>query len=417
MGADGAATCDLFVTLVHGTWPRGALRDVLLTPFYGAWPSDFRPKLLWFAEGSEFRNRLAAALEKRLLSARISSFLWSGKNSVRERDKAARQLAEHIRNKQLSHPSSTHLLIAHSHGGNVALRALNHLGSAHDEIFIATLATPFVEILPARISPKDSGLTESTWAAFVGVLTLFPILFLLDASGLPYVIGLIAGLLAGMGCGKLFVLWIRRWRVKNAAKVGELVELTSLSPRIRKHPILVLRAADDEASLSLGAAAIGNRLSTLLAKWSVVIFPFLLVGLVGFFLVSAAGANFFQTEPFLSWWKRIDAISIPWLPWIIALVLFVFLFAPGAFKSSYGRELLLNARGCEINSHSAPDTIDQQSKAQSASDFSPSSWGTVVTLHQTAEVRRRRRHGLYNDPQCADRIAGWLKFEFGRRGR
>src|SRR5262245_40181813 len=103
MGADGAATCDLFVTLVHGTWPRGVLRDVLLTPFYGAWPSDFRPKWLWFAEGSEFRNRLAAALGKRLLPARISSFLWSGKNSVRERDKAARQLAEHIRNKRLSH--------------------------------------------------------------------------------------------------------------------------------------------------------------------------------------------------------------------------------------------------------------------------------------------------------------------------
>jgi hypothetical protein len=199
--------------------------------------------------------------------------------------------------------------------------------------------------------------------------------------------------------------------------VAELVDLTSLSPRIRKHPILVLRAVDDEASLSLGAAAIGNRLSTLLAKWSVVIFPFLLVGLVGVFLVSFTGANLLKTEPFLFWWNRIDAISIPHLPWIIGLVLLVLLSAPGAFKCGYGRELLFNARSCEMNTHSAPDTIDRQSKAQLASDFSSSSWGTVVTLHQTVEVRRGLRHGLYNHPQCADKIVDWLKSELARRGK
>jgi hypothetical protein len=100
MRADGGPACDLFITLVHGTWPRNVWRDVFLTPFYGKWPSGFRPKWLWFADSSEFRNRLTAALSKRGLSARISPFLWSGANSVRERDKAAHKLVEHIRAKQ-----------------------------------------------------------------------------------------------------------------------------------------------------------------------------------------------------------------------------------------------------------------------------------------------------------------------------
>ena len=148
--------CDLFITLVHGTWPRNVWRDVFLTPFYGKWPSGFRPKWLWFADSSEFRNRLTAALSKRGLSARISPFLWSGANSVRERDKAAHKLVEHIRAKQSDYPSSTQVVIAHSHGGNVALRALDQLGVTGDEIFIATIATPFVEILRTKLSSAET---------------------------------------------------------------------------------------------------------------------------------------------------------------------------------------------------------------------------------------------------------------------
>ena len=125
MRANGEAGYDLFVTLVHGTWPRSIWRDVFLTVFYGKWPSGVFPKWLWFADDSEFRNRLTAALSKRGLSAQMSPFIWSGANSIRERDKAARELAEHVRAKQLEFPHSTQVVIAHSHGGNVALRALD----------------------------------------------------------------------------------------------------------------------------------------------------------------------------------------------------------------------------------------------------------------------------------------------------
>ncbi len=164
---------DLLITLVHGTWPRGPLHDVFLTPFHGLWPPPSGAESLWFAESSVFRNRLIAALNRQKLHARISPFLWSGANSVRARDIAAQKLAEHIRTERLIHPDSTQLLIAHSHGGNVVLRSLGQLAVGHDNIFIAALATPFVEILRASLSGKDRALTENVLALFAGMLTLY----------------------------------------------------------------------------------------------------------------------------------------------------------------------------------------------------------------------------------------------------
>ena len=415
MRAVCAITPDLVVTLVHGTWPRGWLRDVFLTLFYGAWPSASGADSLWFAETSDFRSRLTDALGRHGLSAQISSFLWSGANSVRERDAAAQNLAERIRTERLTHPNSTQLLVAHSHGGNVVLRALGQLAVAHDDLFIATLATPFVEILPASLFPKDRARTEDLLALFVGMLILFSSTPVTEALRLPYVLQLVVLLFVGLGGGWLFVLWLRRWRTKNAAKVDELVGLTSISPHIRKHPTLVLRAVDDEASLTLAAAAIGNRLSTLLANWSVVIFALLVAGAAILILVLHVGANVLHTEPFLSSWKRFEAFSIPSLRWFLPLALFVFVFAPGAFKSGYGREFLLNANYCDINSQSVPDTVDRQSETKSTSELEPSNWRTVITLNQTADARTRLRHGLYEHPQCVDRIADWLKSELAHR--
>jgi hypothetical protein len=424
MRADGGAACDLFITLVHGTWPRNVWRDVFLTPFYGKWPSRSFPKSLWFADGSEFRDRLTAALSKRGLSARISPFLWSGANSVRERDKAARELVEHIRAKQSDYPSSTQVVIAHSHGGNVALRALDQPGVTGDEIFIGTIATPFVEILRTKLSPTETRRIDVMVSATTSILipqyateiryTYFPTL---NLNVLLFIVVLV--------CSLLFLL-LFGLRVRNTRKVDELVGLTSLSPAVRKHPLLVLRALDDEASLALAAAAISNRLSRLLERSSYkiwVLLRFLIISLVVFILVLIAIKFFWPLDDFMAsafmtrFLQPILNFLFDWSPalgkWLM-LAFFVFLFSPGAFNSAYGRELLPIFQGCEINSQSAPDSIDRQSEFQSES--TPTNWRTVITLHQAEEVRRGLRHGLYDDPQCAERIAGWLQSELASRG-
>ena len=396
MTANGGSDRDLCVTLVHGTWPRGALRDVFLTLFYGVWPSGFWPKWLWFSEGSEFRSRLTGAISKHGLSARVSSFTWSGANSVRERDKAARQLAEHIRAKQTEYPGSRQVVIAHSHGGNVALRALDQIG---DEIPLITLATPFVEILRTKLSSKETRRIDFMVSLTTSILiphyvtTYFSML----NAYVFYSIAALGGLLPFL---LLFGL-----RARSSRKVDELVGLTALSPSVRKHPLLVLRAVDDEASLTLAAAAIGNRISRLLERLSFKIWVLLPILFVVFILVLTA-INFF--------WP-LFSVSFDWpaLSRGLILAFFAFLFSPGAFNSAYGRELLLILQGYEINSQSAPDSIDRQSEFQSES--TPTNWGMVVTLHQAEEGQGRLRHGLYEHPECAERIASWLKSQLFRR--
>jgi hypothetical protein len=227
------------------------------------------------------------------------------------------------------------------------------------------------------------------------------------------------------------------------------VGLTSLSSSVRKHPLLVLRAVDDEASLVLAAATIGTRFSRLLEKSSYKIYFLLALFFISLvvitlvwlafkfivplddFMASAFMTRFFQLlQPisdfmasafmtrFLQLLQPISNFSwFDWLPTLargLVLAFFAFLFSPGAFNSAYGRELLPIFQGCEINSQSAPDSIDRQSEFQS--EPTPTNWGMVVTLHQAEEARRGLRHGLYDDPQCAERIAGWLQSELASRG-
>src|SRR5262245_5868720 len=123
------------VTLVHGTWGRYLRRT-------------------WFGEGSTFREQFSQELTRRGWLHRVSSFLWSGANSIRARDSAGRQLANHLVNQRIDNPDCIQVVIAHSHGGNVVGRALSYLPPEHPRILVATLATPFLEIHPLAISLK-----------------------------------------------------------------------------------------------------------------------------------------------------------------------------------------------------------------------------------------------------------------------
>jgi hypothetical protein len=140
---------------------------------------------------------------------------------------------------------------------------------------------------------------------------------------------------------------------------------------------------------------------------------FVLLIIIGYFQI---GLDFMDRyQPALGFWVALYVKVAIALQIGLLLVFFASLLSPGACKSFFGRELLLNGQGCEINSQSAPDSIDRQSEFRSASDSIPTTWGMVVTLHQAEGIQGRLRHGLYEDPQCAERIGGWLKSELDRR--
>src|SRR5262249_19591922 len=83
----------------------------------------------------------------------------------------------------LTNPAVTPVLIAHSHGGNVVLRAMNYLRASEVDISrvkIVTLATPFL-----RVFTREPHLTIVTWfLLFAAIAGLFSIVAALLTTSL-----------------------------------------------------------------------------------------------------------------------------------------------------------------------------------------------------------------------------------------
>jgi hypothetical protein len=137
----------LFVTLVHGTWGRGFF------PSIG--PILFQPRARWFEQGGTFHASLSRELQDARILQQTDALIWSSANSVRARDAAALQLADRIRTRSRDYPKACHLIVGHSHGGNVTLRVLHHLGGEVPDILVATLATPFMLAVRREVSKKE----------------------------------------------------------------------------------------------------------------------------------------------------------------------------------------------------------------------------------------------------------------------
>src|SRR5687767_8695828 len=84
----------------------------------------FSPEASWTQPTSELRR----ALQRQMgADAHLESFPWSGKNTAVERYAGAQDLMEHLRSVTVDYPGTPIAIIAHSHGGNVTLRALTQL--------------------------------------------------------------------------------------------------------------------------------------------------------------------------------------------------------------------------------------------------------------------------------------------------
>lgn len=86
-------------------------------------------------------SRLRTSIERRVPGVSFHPFEWSGSHRQAPRHQAAEQLKSRL--STLSHQYDKVFVIGHSHGGNVALQAVQLLGSS--PIAIATMATPFLK--------------------------------------------------------------------------------------------------------------------------------------------------------------------------------------------------------------------------------------------------------------------------------
>lgn len=128
---------DIAVTLVHGTFARNAR---------------------WTRSDSTFVHRL----KDRLGGARVEfhAFQWSGRNSPSSRSEAAHELRAYLRKNLESSPEAAHYIVAHSHGGAVALKALELDPELQRRIKgVTSLATPYIDLRERDIAGSGYGAT------------------------------------------------------------------------------------------------------------------------------------------------------------------------------------------------------------------------------------------------------------------
>lgn len=115
--------------LVHGTFANKAARII--------------PRVAWWKENQPFYNALKQALTKKKISFSLNAFIWSGSLQHEKRVQAGMELAGYIIKNTKPH-QKIHI-VAHSHGGNVALLAAGFLQEAQAQqkiSYLFTLGTP-----------------------------------------------------------------------------------------------------------------------------------------------------------------------------------------------------------------------------------------------------------------------------------
>jgi hypothetical protein len=439
------------ITLVHGTWGRGFFPDwqlwfpkwLLWLPKLVLWflkvllwlPKCLRGKRSgprWFEDNSPFMKELLSRLRSpEVPTFRIERLFWSGANSIIERDQAAQDLAELLVCQRKLCRNAKQIVIAHSHGGNVALRAIEHLGTSSTKLFIVTLATPFVEIFAPHKDYRSS--ERSMYLAslvFFGVNVVFYALikfapseddefmrYATPAILIMFGIFIVCSLISYRD-RKFYKT--RRSQTVPSDYVDELARRSSHQALKQSDAeLLVLRGIDDEASLAIAAGAIGVRLShSISGLISAAFFTIPLIALITVGLLLAAGALLFQINDYVGL-SAIDALD-DWVEEVltgstghvtlnfenpslymkgygiaisICATILGFSVASRIFICVYGREFLMRFLNAEIGVGSVPDVDGAV---------------TVQTLVRGNSTNDRSRHRLYDDTDCAPRIVSWV---------
>lgn len=238
----------MIIYAVHGTWPYGR-------PTWGGrrrtraeWASADDP---WFEPGSAFA---AAVTQGRDVT--WVPFEWSGDNTFAARDAASTRLCEHLQ-ASLAASASPLAIVAHSHGGTVAVAAVAQLSAEHRAriVGVVTMGTPFATL--------KYGVSSS-----VAVMQA-----LLDSAGKasPFVVALSAATVWALGSEHVFIhtvaLATAAWSavlVIGASRLpGRIARRTGVREAAfnlfeKAHtldvPLLALRASGDEAGLAIASA-------------------------------------------------------------------------------------------------------------------------------------------------------------------
>lgn len=218
-----------------GSWSLPTEPSVVVTLLHGTWAQS----ATWVLPGSPLCRRLIEAWGERIA---LMPLRWSGGNTVRARARAAARLATQIDTVARQFPAANHYIIAHSHGGNVALYALRERPGARIS-GVACLSTPFLHVRNRNLGQVSiSSISAGVFiSAVVVVQRLLEQQFAWTEDG-----SLLAGLSAATVVTALF-------HVASKRLTGPTLAACSLPASIDTD-LLLIRTTGDEASSALAAA-------------------------------------------------------------------------------------------------------------------------------------------------------------------
>ena len=232
------------VTLVHGTWA---------------------PNAGWIREGSKMTSGLGGGVV-------CHSFGWSGHNSHRARIRAADALACHLRSQHEQEPDVPQAVVAHSHGGNIAVHAVWGLLRVQDaKLPVVTMATPFLFANRKRVYPL---VMYAAAIVAVGIIAMGVLVAVLAVGARDF------GAWPVTPFGVVFVTaWVVSlvqlvalvfWMVSHGPPWQQGVQNRFISdvsaPAADDGGLLIIRAADDEASATLAVTQVSTWVSTLATR-------------------------------------------------------------------------------------------------------------------------------------------------------
>ncbi len=259
--------------LVHGTVPFGLplwmfrLRGWLLRKLRLV--GDFKA---WTYENSGFRRYLESHFSED--EVKFVTIPWTGANSYDERNHAARCLSAQLSSQRIDYPNAKHIVIAHSHGGNVALTALHSMKDDKLPDAIVAMATPFLNIIRLGIHKHErityTCIVAVLWAVICLVMALLLVEFCVSEilpsrnwlGGISVVIWFCLAMTSFFG-------WKRLARIRKARYATFLGTIRSNQRRRRnfvKPQLLILRSLGDEASLSLAVVSASTVLCDMIWK-------------------------------------------------------------------------------------------------------------------------------------------------------
>lgn len=236
---------DRVVTIVHGTYGRHAE---------------------WMQDGEPLPEALLDQLSGQTALRR---FCWRGRNRHTDRAKAGADLEAELKELVETYPAAEHHVIAHSHGGNVAMYAVGNDDGALSDVRVTTLGTPFLSMVKRPVSRGLLALALFGSAVFLGNLLQWVfavheyetssvaglwLLYYSSASAIAVVAGLLLLISSFMYRRSTESGWLSLLRGRPVG--AEAVRVSS--PTLDDERLFVVRAQGDEAAALLGAGQLGS---------------------------------------------------------------------------------------------------------------------------------------------------------------